>query len=301
MSLSASPRVRRPRRRTRGWGFVAPYFAFLIIFGIVPVGYALVTSFSVTPEVGDAYFSFTKNFSDVLSDFRLPQATLNVTYYMVLWLPIMLIVIFGLALVMDAKRTRFVALTRFVIYVPGAITGSAAALVWFFMFSPVVSPFAFLLKPFSPSNGELVNDQTLPIILTVLGIAIGTGGWLVVVLGALSALPADVLEAAKIDGVNAWQLVWYIKLPLIRSYIVFILVVLFAAGFQVIVEPTVLASGAMGQVSSTWSINELVYAYASGESNYGRASALALILLAICIGIALLVITRTRFYKIGDR
>ena len=48
-------------------------------------------------------------------------------------------------------------------------------------------------------------------------------------------------------------------------------------------------------------MNQLVYSYATGESNYGRASALSLLLLLVCVTAAVLVVTRTRFYSVGQR
>jgi multiple sugar transport system permease protein len=300
MVTTTGPGVRR-RRRTPGWGFVAPYLILLLAFGIAPALYGLYQAFIVTSVVGPSTFSFTQNFASVLTDYRLPGASLNVVTYLLLWLPLLLVVVFVLALAIDAKRTRFAALTRFVTYVPGAVTGAAAALLWLFMFSPNVSPIGGILRQFTTHNGSFLSDQTFALVLAVMGVAAGAGGWIVVVYGALTGISTDVLESARLDGANAWQTVWHIKLPLIRSYIAFILIVSVAQGFQIFVEPTVIAAGAPGQVSQTWSINQLVYAYATGQSNYGNASALAILLLIVCVGLAIFIIRRTKFYSIGDR
>ena len=291
----------RHEGRTPGWGFAAPYVALLIVFGVAPAIYGLYQAFIVTSVVGPSYYSITKNFADVLNDYRLPDATTNVIKYLLIWLPLLLVTVFAISLALDAKHTRFAAVTRFVAYVPGAVTGSAAALLWLYMFSPQVSPIGPALKFFVDRNGSFLSDATLPLVLAVMGVASAAGGWIVLVYGALVSLPNDVVEAAVLDGASAWQIVWHIKLPLIRSYIIFILIVSTAQGFQVFVEPTVIAAGARGQVSDTWSINQLVYSYATTQSNYGRASALAILLLAFCVALAVIIITRTRFYSIGDR
>lgn len=293
--------ARRRRRRATGWGFVAPYAVLLVLFGLVPVGYAIATAFVVTPVVGPPTTSLTQNFADVLGDQRLPAAALNVLAYMAAWLPALLLVVFSLALAMDARRTRFAALTRFVSYVPGAVTGAAAALLWLFMLSPGVSPFGALLAPFVGREGTVISDTTLPFVLAVMGVAAGAGGWVVMLYGALTAIPGEVLDAARVDGAGAWATVRHVKLPMIRSYVAFILIVSLANGFQVFVEPQMLLAGAQGQLSSTWSLNQLVYAYASGESNYGRASALSVLLLVVTVTAAVLVITRTRFYSTDHR
>ncbi len=300
MAFKPSSRSRY-RWRASGWLFVAPYLVILIAFGIAPAVYGLYQAFIVTSPVGSPYFSFTKNFLDVIKDYRLPTASLNVGKYLVIWLPMMLVVVFVLALAMDARRTRFAALTRFVSYLPGAVSGSAAALLWLFMFSPAVSPIGGLLKLFLSKNGSFLSDQNFALILGVMGTASGAGGWIVVVYGALVAIPQELIEAAVLDGASAWDLVWHVKLPMIRSYIAFILIISIAQGFQLFVEPTVISRSAGGQVSRTWSINQLVFSYATDQSNYGRASALAILLLVVCVALAVFILTRTRFYSTGDR
>lgn len=293
--------VRRVTRRTTGWSFVAPYTVLLVVFGLAPAAYGIYTAFQVTPVVGPTYFSLTDNFAAVLTDYRLPIAAGNVGLYLLIWLPLLLVFVFAIALVMDAKRTRFAGFARFISYVPGAVTGSAAALLWLFMFSPGVSPVAALLTPFVGSNGIVISNDTLPVILAVMGIAAGAGGWIVLLFGALTAIPSDLLEAARIDGASAWQTALQIKLPMLRSYAAFILIVSLANGFQVFVEPQVIGAGAQGQISSTWSINQIVYAYAAGESNYGRASALSILLLIVTVTAAVIVIKKTRFYSVDGR
>lgn len=278
-----------------------PYTVLLTVFGLAPVVYAVWTAFQVTPVVGPTYFSWADNFSAVVTDYRIRQASLNVLLYLALWLPAMLVFVFGVALAMDARRTRFAAVARFVAYVPGAVVGSAAALLWLFMFTPAVSPFRLLIEPFADQEGSAISDRSLPVILSVMGIAAGAGGWIVLLYGALTAIPQDVLEAARIDGARAWHLVRYVKLPLIRGYVAFILIVSLANGFQVFVEPQVLGAAVQGRVSQYWSVNQIVYSYATGESNYGRASALSLLLLVVVVAAAVLVVTKTRFYSVGDR
>jgi multiple sugar transport system permease protein len=291
----------RRRRRAPGWSFVLPFVVLLVAFGIAPVLYALWTSFQVTPVIGPSTFSLTENYSAALGDYRFATAARNVLVYLVIWLPALLLVVFSVALVMDARRTRFAGLTRFVSYVPGAVVGSAAALLWLFMFTPAVSPFRLLVAPFADGEGSVISDGTLPVILAVMGVAAGAGGWIVILYGALTAIPAELLEAARLDGASGWQLARHIKLPMIRGYVALILIVSLANGFQVFVEPQVLAAAAPGRVSQYWSVNQLVYAYATGESNYGRASALSLVLLLVCLTAAVLVVTRTRFYSRGER
>jgi multiple sugar transport system permease protein len=296
-------RTSLPQRRLarKGLLFTAPYVVLLLLFGITPAAYGLYQAFIVTKIMGDPEFSLWQNFADVLGDYRLGTSAANVALYMLTWLPALLILVFALALAMDAKRSKFAALTRFLTYVPGAITGSAAALLWLFMFSPTVSPIGPALRALSGTDATFVSDETMPLILAIMGISAGAGGWVVILFGALTGIPSDLIESAQLDGATAWQTVWHVKLPMIRSYVAFVLIVSLANGFQVFVEPTVIRAGAPAHISQTWSVNQLAYVYATGgQLNYGRASALSILLLAVCIGLAVIIIKRTNFYSLED-
>ncbi|TMR90434.1 sugar ABC transporter permease [Nonomuraea basaltis] len=278
------PTRRRGREKTlAAWLLVGPYVVFLAAFGLAPALYGLWESLG--------------HWGGVITDYRLGDAVRNVALYLVLWLPILVLLVLSLALTLHVKPSRFGAVMRFVYYLPGAVTGSAAALLWLFMISPAVSPFGPLLNVF---GAEPLRGDTLVWVLVVMGVAIHAGGWVVVLYGALTALPRDVLEAASVDGATSWRSTWHIKLPLVRKYVAFVVITSFASGSQVFVEPTVLGTGAPGQISPTWSVNQLAYFFATQEGDFGRAAALSMIMLLVGLAAALVVIYRTRFYRTGE-
>ncbi|MEU5642822.1 carbohydrate ABC transporter permease [Streptomyces milbemycinicus] len=284
-------------RSLAAWALIGPYALFLAVFGLAPAGYALWTSF-----VHDGAFSGVRNWSAVFDDYRLSDAVWHVGTYLLLWLPVLILLVLSLALTLHARPGRFSSTMRFVYYLPGAVTGSAAALLWLFMFSPDASPFSPLLDLFDiTSVTDALSGSTLIGILTVMGVAVHAGGWIVVLYGALNALPRDVLEAAQVDGASTWRTTWHIKLPMVRTYVAFVLISSFASGSQVFVEPTVLTTGAPGQISPTWSVNQLAYAYATQEGDFGKAAALSLAMLAVGLVAAWIVIKRTRMYATDDR
>ncbi|TDC46527.1 sugar ABC transporter permease [Jiangella ureilytica] len=290
--------ARRRRRRLAPYVFVAPYALFLVGFGIAPAVYGFYTSlFTDDTDAGTTFAPLT-NWGEVLTDYRLADSARNVATYVALWLPSMLVLIFAIALVLHARPGRFAAAMRLVYYVPGAITGSAAALLWLFMVSPQVSPFSPLLDLLGVENATEAVSGNTPLILALMGIAIHAGGWILIVYAALAALPRDVLEAAVIDGASSWQVAMRVKFPMVSRYAALILIATFAAGTQVFVEPTVLATGVPGQISSTWSINQLAYYYATQQGDFGKAAALSLALLLVGLVVALFVIYRTKFYRI---
>lgn len=303
---AAGPRVTPARPRTRrrtlaGPAFVAPYLLFLIVFGLIPIGYGIYTTFQVTDPFGGTTVG-TQNWTNVLHDYRLPPAVEHVAVYLVVWLPVLLLMVFSLALLVHARRGRFGAVMRFVYYLPGAVTGAAAVLMWIFMISPQYSPFKAVLHALGfASNADVVSGNWIYLVLTAMAVEAGAGGWIVILYGALQSIPDEVIEAARIDGANAWQQAVHIKLPIVRKYIAFICITSFAGGTQLFVEPQMLSTLISGQISKTWSPNQLAFSYASGELSFGRASVLSMMLLAVGLAAALLVIYRTKFYETDAR
>lgn len=104
------------------------------------------------------------------------------------------------------------------------------------------------------------------------------------------------------DGCDAWQKIWHIKLPLVSPYIIYQFILVFAGNVQLFVEPQILGAGANvgvgANVPSVWSPNQLAYNFAFELGNFGAASALSLLMLVIGLGAAYLVIRWTGFFKI---
>ncbi|MGH3375825.1 MAG: carbohydrate ABC transporter permease [Actinoallomurus sp.] len=292
-------RGRREQHRHQGAAllFLLPYLLFLLAFAVVPLLYGAYMSLQKTGG------GFTlDNWGAVLGDDRLTEAVAHVGVFLLAWLPSLALLVVATALTLHARRGRFGAVMRFVYYLPGAVTGAAAALLWLFMISPDMSPFGPLLRAVGiHSATDAIAGSDLPFVLAVMSLAIHAGGWIVVLYGALVVLPDDLIEAAALDGCSAWQLAWRIKLPLIRRWVIFMLITCFAVGSQVFVEPEVMSTGAPGAISPTWSVNQLAYYYATQELDFGKASALSLLLLAAGTLAAFLLVFGVRFYRVDER
>ncbi len=185
------------------------------------------------------------------------------------------------------------------------MTGPVLVLVLIFMLDPSISPFKALLHGFGfKLTNDVIYSGSLPYLFTIMGFFAGAGLWIAIQYGALEAIPTDIMEAATIDGANAWQKVLHIKLPLIRPYIIYQFILILAGNVQLFVEPQILAGGnnlgVGGNVPAVWSPNQLAYNFAFERGNFGAASALSLILLAIGLGAAYLIIRWNGFFKIEN-
>jgi multiple sugar transport system permease protein len=286
--------------------FAFPYLLVMLAFGLGPGIYALVLSFADFSTGLPRYFAAGfSNYLTAFQDFRFNFTFANIGEFLVISVPLGIAMVVVLAILLQMRPGPLSTALRTLYFVSGAVTGPVLVLIAIFMLDPSISPFQTLLHSmgFQLTN-DVIYDGSLPIIFTLVGFFSGAGMWIAIQYGALEALPSEVMEAATIDGANAWQKILYIKLPLIRPYIIYQFILIFAGNVQLFVEPQILGGGnnlgVGGNVPMVWSPNQLAYNLAFEMGNFGAASALSLILLAIGLGAAYLIIRWTGFFNIEN-
>ncbi|MGI5229423.1 carbohydrate ABC transporter permease [Actinoallomurus sp. CA-142502] len=277
-----------------GHGFVAPYVVLLIAFGVVPTVYAIYFAFTDASE----RFAGLSNFTTAAADFRFLPAIGHVALYLLVWLVFLVVLVVGLALSLHGLTARAAdRALRFLYYLPGALAGAASAMVWLFMLDPAVSPVGFLLRALGYDTfGQVIAPGHLPILLAFIAFWTGAGGWIVVMYGALNNISPDLLEAARIDGAGPWQVAWRIQLPLLRKWIVYMVILSFAAGTQLFVEPQLLSQASNGVAGRDYSLNQLSYDFAFQNDNVGSAAAISVELLVVGLVVAGLFVARSGFF-----
>lgn len=291
MSRSRSSR----KSRFAGTIMIAPYLVLLIAFGVVPIIVAGVTSLeaSITNPGGGPL-----NYIQALQDFRFLPALANVGIFLLLYVPSMLIVVALMSLLLDTVQTRWNLPLRLTYIVPASLTGATAVLIWYFLLEPTLSPYKDVLHLLGITQANQIwRAGNLAWIFVAMAFFVGAGNWIVVQYGSLQSISDDILEAARIDGANAWQIGLRIKLPLIQKYLVYMGILVFAAGLQVFVEPQLISSSVFPGLASNWSLNQLSYSFAFQANNLAAAAALSLMLLVVCIIGAVFVIFRTDFFE----
>jgi multiple sugar transport system permease protein len=305
--LATKPRsagLSRWRRHWTSYLFVLPYLLIMLAFGLGPGLYALLISFADFSTGVPKYFAAgLGNYLAVFKDYRFNFAFGNIAEFLVISVPLGIAMVVILAILLQMRPGPLSTVLRTLYFVAGAVTGPVLVLVAIFMLDPSISPVQALLKGM---GFKLLNDViypgSLPVVFTLLGFFSGAGLWIAIQYGALEAIPTDVIEAATIDGCNAWQKALLIKFPLIRPYIIYQFILIFAGNVQLFVEPQVLGGGnnlgVGANVPAVWSPNQLAYNFAFEMGNFATASALSLILLAIGLGAAYLIIRWTGFFSI---
>jgi multiple sugar transport system permease protein len=270
----------------------------LIAFGIAPTIYALDLAFT---DAGGGWVGF-HNFVRTYHDFRFIPAMKHILVYTAVWLAALMIFVVGLALLLHGRASRASSTFRFLYYLPGALAGSAAVLVWLFMLDPGVSPGSFLLHHLLGADifAQSIAPGNLPYVFAMIAFWTGAGGWIVVMYGALNTIPPDLEEAARIDGAGPIGIALRLKLPLMRKWIAYMLILSFATGTQLFVEPEIVQHASFGLVPDTWSANQLAYQLAFRYADFNAAAAIAVDLLAIGLVGALLIVTRSGLFRTDD-
>jgi multiple sugar transport system permease protein len=218
---------RKGQRDTRmAYLLLLPYIVLLIMFGVFPVIYAFGLSFVDTIE--NAFYGLA-NYEFVFNDFRVPTAAINVIWFVVIWVAITMVGVATLSLMLDTVGRKTATTLRTIYFLPGAVTSSAVVVLWLFMLDPGVSPFQGLLHAAGWTYSiDVITGIGLAGVFALMAFFSSSGGWIVVFGGALSSLPTEVMEAARIDGANRFQLATRIKLPMIWRSLVLMGILSFA-------------------------------------------------------------------------
>jgi multiple sugar transport system permease protein len=273
----------------------------MILFGIGPGLYALVMSFSkFQMGVPDYFAAGLDNYVTAFTDARFLTTFGNLLEFVVISVPLGIACVVLIALLLDMRPGRAASALRLMYFLPGAVTGPALVLLAICILNPDISPFGPVMKAAGLNNFDaLVFPGSLPFIFTIIGFFSGAGMWIAIQHGGLQCVSKEVLEAAELDGCNAWQKALYVKLPFIRPFIVYQAILIFALNVQLFVEPQLMSSTwVQANVPPQWSPNQLAYSFAFDVGNFGAAAALSLLMLGIGIAGAYVLIRWTGFFKL---
>lgn len=284
-----------PRRKVYGAGrapytFLLPAVLLFVLFFALPIGYAVWLSLHRVEVKGlglgagarEEVWAGLANYTDALTDEELLHGALRVLGYGAIVIPVMLGLALVFALMLDAERVRLAPVTRLAIFLPYAIPGVVAALLWGFLYLPSVSPFHYVLGEAGLPQPDLLDGGPLYLALSNIAVWGGTGFNMIVIYTSLRAIPDEVYEAAKLDGCTPLQTALRIKIPIVAPALVLTFFFSIIATLQVFSEPTTLRP-LTNSLSTTWSPLMKVYRDAFGENDVHTASATAVVIAAVTL------------------
>ncbi|WP_454050580.1 carbohydrate ABC transporter permease [Cellulomonas sp. Marseille-Q8402] len=284
--MSMTPSKRRGRAAA---GFLAPFFVLYVAVFLLPIGYAIYQSLLTTVRTGplgmggsERVFAGLANYQAALSDSAFVDSLVRVGVFGLVQVPVMIGLATALALLLDSASARAVRFFRSAYFLPYGVPGVIASILWGFLYVPGVSPIVDVLGSLGIDVNFLGGSTVLWSILNIVTWQFA-GYNVLIIVAQLKSVDADLYEAARIDGANAWQIVRRIKLPLIRPALVLTSVFTIIGSLQLFAEPLVLRP-VSNAISMSYTPNLAAYTQAFVNNNYSLAAAQAVILaLVACV------------------
>ena len=276
------------RRHATGYAFAGPALLILGAFLLYPIGYSLWLSFyewsGYTPKWGA--FVGLGNYLALARDEVFWRAALNSIVFVTVRTPLEIGLGFGLALLLHRKIVGR-SLLRTLFFVPVVMSLIVVTII----FQRIYEANTGLLNTFLTAVGlgalahPWLGDPSTAL-LAVIAVSVwkNVGFSLVILLAGLQGLPQDVVEAARVDGANAWQLTLRITLPLMRPIIALTALLSIIGGLKVFDLVFIMTRG--GPTYSTEVLATMLYRQAFELNEMGAASAIAVILVALVLGTA---------------
>ncbi|GAA1374202.1 carbohydrate ABC transporter permease [Streptomyces beijiangensis] len=291
---AARPRSTRRGARRRELGaasvLMTPFFALLVTVFLIPVGTAVWLSFFSQDEPGLGFgpehtvFVGLRSYAAVLTDPTFLGGLGTVALYCLIYIPLMVIGSLGLALLLDSGVVRLRSWAQLALFLPHAVPGIIAALIWLYLYTPGLSPIIELFAKGDITIDFLGVHTVLPAIVNI-SLWSNLGYNMVVFYAALQAVPREVIEASVVDGAGPVRSALQVKTPLVRPSIVMVAIFTLIWALQLFTEPKLL-SLATPMISQRYSPSMYIYDAAFTRNNYGMAAAASVVLLVVTIALS---------------
>jgi multiple sugar transport system permease protein len=256
--------------------FVAPFVLLFLLFYLIPIGYAIWQSLLVVEREGT--FGEAKEVFGGLTQYILVfqneafwTSVARVLLFGIVQVPVMLGLALLFALLLDSPLLKGKKFFRLAFFVPYAVPGVIAAIMWGFLYSPNLSPFTVLTGNIDFLSAELVLWAIANVVTWVF-----VGYNMLIIYSALLAIPSEMYEAARLDGAGQFRIAWSIKIPMVRPSLVLTAILSIIGTLQLLAEPQVFRSFSSA-VTSTYTPNMTIYA-TSSIPNVSLAAAFSVVL-----------------------
>lgn len=280
----------RQKQVVWAWAFLALPILFYAVIRFYPTLNAILLSFQSWNLLGPREWVGMENYAKLWQDPVFWKAFRNTFAYLILGTPLSLVLSFVIAYQLDKTRVLHGTL-RAMYFLPFLTSTVAMAWVWRWFYQPVpIGLFNNFLASLGIAQIDFLNStrNALPSILLP-AIWAGLGFQIIIFMAGLRAIPTSYFEAARIDGVSNWTILWEITLPLLKPTIVF-LVVFSSIGFLRIFDQVfnMTTNNPGGPLDSTKPLVLMIYQTAFSSYDMGYAAAQTVVLFTILLTVSLI-------------
>lgn len=286
-------RSRRQRDSLAAAVFIGPDLVGLVVFVLLPIAFATYVSFFSWNLIGPMKFVGLANYQRLLADSDWWASLGRTLQFALIYVPTLFGTALALAVAFNALTGKASVVLRSAYLLPFAVTSVIASTLWMFLYQEktgYLNAFLNLLgiadQPFIGSPSQAMAS----VIVVVLWINLGYTSMLL--FSAIKQVPAELLEAARLDGASGPRTFWSIVFPLIRPTSIFVVVTSTIAAFQILDIILVMTSGGPADATQVGALYIYKRSFERLEMGYG--SALSVVMFAILLVISLVQLRLTR-------
>jgi len=274
--------------------FIGPHLILFIVFILVPTIYGIYASFTKWNLLGDPVWVGFENYKTILFDSsstfhtQFMNGMKNTLIFVGLSVPILIVLPLMVAVALEHKKVKMKGLMQSILYIPGLISISAAALIWLLIFNKQLGITGNVFGSQIPWPANQPYAWIIIIVITVWG---GVGGNMIIYRASINGVAKDLYEAAEMDGAGSIRKFTSITLPSIRFPLIFTFVMTTGGAFNVFGQPLMMTKGGPQQSTHVLMMYIRQLAFGHGESIAGMASAMAVLL-----GLVILIISAMQYY-----
>jgi multiple sugar transport system permease protein len=269
------------------WFFIAPALLLIGLFFFLPVVASLllsVTDFDIyaIADLGNVRFIGLRNYANLFDNPVFWQAVKNTFYFALIGGPLTVAVSLYAALIVNAKTVKYKTVFRTIFFVPFVTTLVAVAIVWRYLYHPQYGLFNYGLGlvGIDPVNWLSDPKWAMPSII-LMAVWKNFGYNMLIFIAGLQNIPAELYEAAYLDGAGPVRRFRHVTLPMLAPTFLFVGVITMIGYFQLFAEPYVMTGG--GPLRATTSLVLLMYEEGFRWWRMGVAAAVAFVLFVIIL------------------
>jgi multiple sugar transport system permease protein len=271
------------------WGYVFILAAVVVfsLFILYPIFNACIISLQKYNPIQSKWVGFD-NYKNLIKDKLFFKSIKNTVIYTIFTVPVNIAISFILSILILPFSKRMQTFFKAIYYLPAVASGVSLSVVWLWIYSSLPSGLLNQLIGILglPGQNWLGQSKTAMFALILMAWLSSHGTNLIIYIAALLAIPNDYFEAAEIDGATFYQKIFKIVLPMVKPTTLFLFVTGVIKSFQVFMNAYMMTGG--GPDNNTTMVGLLIFNNAFKYSEFGKASAQALVLAAVIAIISLL-------------
>lgn len=266
-----------------GWLFMLPQLLFFAVFTIYPVFEGFRISLFNTTYVSDTFVGL-ENYVELFADPIFLTSVRNTLFLVVTIVPATLLFSLFVATAVFDKSPRYISVIRSFYYLPVVVSTVVMSMVWNFLLNPANGLVSYLMREAGMPAVNLLGDRrTVLWVITFVTVVASVGQGIILYIAAMIGIPADIFEAAEVDGASKLRRVFRIVIPLSKPTTLYLFVINVISVLKLFVIIQLLTDGGPNNASMTMMYYLYRNAFIYDKSNKAAAIGVLMFLISLIL------------------